>query len=111
MKKIFKLPEKWCVKPNIDKQECQIVRNYFNNTFTKNYGANNNIEYYWHFPPYDLETKDLCYYKIVEGYTQISFEEFNKYVINRDNTINIDYTLLKNKLKQLNKKWKKLKIS
>jgi hypothetical protein len=67
----FVLPEKWCIK------DIPEVKEYFEEYNNGNYTCNGSA--YLHFP----RIKDCCYFKgIVLGYTEITFEQFKKYVLN-----------------------------
>lgn len=73
----FVLPEKWCVKGN--EQEVIDYSNKYGGY--PNYRISNIL--YHHYPPYMNKCTTL--HKIEVGYTEITFEQFKKYVMNQKN--------------------------
>lgn len=75
------LPEKWCIKI-INEEICNYVNK--NGSYPP-YGWPGNKGNYAHFPSIDgLTTCDI----IESGYTQISYEEFKKWVLNKEKSMN-----------------------
>lgn len=67
----FVLPEKWCVKDT--KDVIQFFEEYNNGCY-----SGSNIAYL-HYP----RIGEKCYFKSIQkGYTEITFEQFKKYVLN-----------------------------
>lgn len=77
----FVLPEAWCIK------DLPEVKQFFESYHKGNYSCKNNA--YLHYPKIE-ECKAVggykCYYTIIQkGYTEITYEQFLKYVL-KDNT-------------------------
>ena len=76
----FVLPEKWCVL-NPENEESYLLYDYANSL--KESKINKFYPYKWgnffHFPNYKESQKTSS--KIEEGYTEITFEQFKKYVL------------------------------
>lgn len=69
----FVLPEKWCIKSGEN-----LVLDYCNENGINSYSKSELQANYAHFPSYDNCT--TCSY-ILKGYTEITFEQFKKYVL------------------------------
>ena len=79
--KLSSLPEKWCIKI-INEEICNYVNK--NGSYPP-YGWPNNKGNYAHFPSIDGLT--IC--DIIEsGYTEINYEEFKKWVLNKEKSMN-----------------------
>ena len=72
VKDTFVLPEKWCIK-HYDSVAKYIIK-------LKNDGSMyfQNLNLFFHFPPHDSL---YCHYNILKGYTEITLEQFKKYVL------------------------------
>jgi hypothetical protein len=69
----FVLPDKWCIR------DIPEVKDYFEKYNKGNYTCRNTA--YLHYPRIDR----ACYHKTIqEGYTEITFEQFKKYVLKED---------------------------
>lgn len=82
----FVLPEKWCVK-NPENHESQLLYDYTNSlkgTMPGFYPYSSGT--YFHFPNYDIRC--ITSGKNESGYTEITFEQFKKYVLKQED-INI----------------------
>jgi len=73
----FVLPEKWAIKQN--KEE---INNYFNKLQNKHFYESIDDNQYFHNPPYAAHYR--LNRSILESYTEITFEQFKKYVLNED---------------------------
>lgn len=71
----FVLPEKWCIKDTHEE-----INEWFNETRLCNYSGLNMG--YMHYPK--IRGFGHFYHKIKEGYTEITFEEFKKYILKMD---------------------------
>jgi len=76
----FQLPEKWCIKnsPEID----LVIGEWFD----KNIGripTDKRKDAYWHYP--EISKYASSDSRINAGYTEITFEQFKKYVLKQDN--------------------------
>lgn len=89
------IPEKWCVKTEEATRE--IVERFLH---ANGYIAKlHNEDYYCHFP--FIGKSGSCYYNIQQGYTEITFEQFEKYILNKKTSVE-DYNYLIPILKKLN---------
>lgn len=93
--KHFILPEKWFIKTTSNYED-EIVVNYINETFDKNIsvGLDGMSNWYYSNVPvqYLSEISDKHDYGkshilLENGYEEITFDQFVKYVINKENTI------------------------
>lgn len=75
----WKLPEKWCVATVGHEKEIAEWLNANSTNNVKNYSASN-LQEYVHYPSCDITHHDSY---ILSGYTQISYEQFEKYVLNK----------------------------
>lgn len=67
----FVLPEKWCIK------DVKEVKEFFENYNYGNYSCRNIA--YLHYP----KIRDYCYFETIQkDYTEITLEQFKKYVLN-----------------------------
>lgn len=74
----FTLPEKWCVKDNLDNVD--VITNWFTKKLKREISGGSN---YWHFPEEIICRNSICTSKnILPTYTEITFEQFEKYVLN-----------------------------
>lgn len=85
---IFVLPEKWCVKPK-NLNEAQELGKYFDKTLPCGSGRNwytnkasECIDEYW---GYSFRKGDVLYNSPSAGYTEITFNQFLKYVLKQEN--------------------------
>lgn len=81
MKEEFVLPEKWCVRHH------QEVAEYIIKLLGSNKGNYfEDLEKFSHFPPSPTGRNfgGYCYRKKLDGYTEITFEQFKKYVLMKD---------------------------
>jgi hypothetical protein len=97
----FKLPEKWCIKPK-DEEEAELI---FSFEGISKHQDSKNIIHYQHYPPYKIlkgQPQENCTAcpLIQFGYTEITIEQFKKYVLNTD-IETIDYSYLISFIKQL----------
>lgn len=77
----FVLPEKWCIVRT--PENCDTINKWFSNRHTSKFSANgvwfNSMQKdYMHFP---FIGQKVYQHKIEEGYTEITFEQFKKYVL------------------------------
>jgi hypothetical protein len=86
----FVFPEKWCIKDGLNSE----VTKYFNENGTSHYtGTTNQI---FHYPAYN----GICLHSSkLAGYTEISIEQFKKYVLKQDTMKNT--TVKKSELEQI----------
>ena len=81
----FVLPEKYCVKNPNNNKESQLLYDYTNSLEAK--GVVGKYPYsdgtYFHYPPYDIKLGNITCSFPNEGYTEITFEQFKKYVLNQ----------------------------
>jgi hypothetical protein len=81
IKKEWQLPEKWCVKGNFKE-----VRDWFSKNNQYNKYVNYEITYgncYFHYPKYTNNyVTSHHHYMVQNEYTEITFEQFQKYVLN-----------------------------
>ena len=86
--KSFTLPEKWCIKTDI-----QEVVDYCNK-YGKIPPYSKSVKIYAHFPSPD----GYCttFYEIKNGYTEITLEQFKKHVLKQENMKIIGYKLKEN---------------
>ena len=84
------LTEKWCIKDGLSPE----VTKYFNENGTSHYtGTTNQI---FHYPPID----GACLHgEVQSGYTEITVEQFKKYILKQDTMKNI--TIKKSALKEI----------
>ena len=80
----FVLPEKWCIKVNSENQE--IVGNWFLTVFDRHKDIDNHkgyLETYYSYPVIkgDRDVIAVSQYTIPNGYTEITLEQFKKYVL------------------------------
>ncbi len=73
----FIFPEKWCVLTTPDTRK--IVNTYIN---SKGYNSELKDDYYIHYPFYKGGFGS-AYNEILEHYTQISFDQFEKYILKK----------------------------
>jgi hypothetical protein len=95
----FKLPEKWCIKPK-DEEEAELI---FSFEGISKHQDSKSIIHYQHYPPYKMsDHPDACTAcRLIQfGYTEITIEQFKKYVLNTD-IETIDYSYLISFIKQL----------
>jgi hypothetical protein len=81
MEEEFVLPEKWAISRNLSIEQNTTVTDWVNNTYKYNYG-NYQLKNYYVFPKYSGFSHESF---IPEGYTEITFEEFEKYVLKKEN--------------------------
>lgn len=80
---IFHLPEKWCLKP-VTKEQGNIIREWINEIkIGSKYKVGREQDFYWHYPEYDI-MHSHCYDRPVVGYEEITFDQFEKCVLNID---------------------------
>lgn len=84
-KKEFKLPEKWCCRPQ-DNKELNELYNYLKDLYSDWEGESID-NYYYYYPPFRVEKrrKYFAYQSIIEGYKEITFNQFKEYVLNKTN--------------------------
>ena len=83
-KDTFVLPEKWAIKPK--KEEGDIIREWFN-TYRK-YPKKHESIFYWHFPYYEFDfCEQYCYSEKQKDYTEITFDQFQQYVLKTTKTM------------------------
>ena len=97
----FELPEKWCIKPK-DEEEAELI---FSFEGISKHQDSKSIIHYQHYPPYKIlkgQPQENCTASrlIRLGYTEITIEQFKKYVLNTD-IETIDYSYLISFIKQL----------
>jgi len=88
----FELPKKWCIKPK-DEEEAELI---FSFEGISKHQDSKNIIHYQHYPPYKtLSLGSFCTAcpLIQFDYTEITIEQFKKYVLNVD-IETIDYSYL-----------------
>lgn len=78
IKYLIMLPEKWAIKRTIDNYG-KIEEWYFKNVKVHNTLPENGGNPYLHFPCESCGSN----YRVKDGYTEITFEEFEKYVLNK----------------------------
>ena len=71
--KEFVLPEKWCIRQDAGQESCD--------WFNKKYGCHSHIEGNYDFLINRENTNDSPYSDTLEGYTEITLEQFKKYVL------------------------------
>jgi len=91
----FKLPKKWCIRQNTD----QIVCDWFNKKFNLNAALNGSFKYINSDGWYCDDNHDMEY----GDYTEITFEQFKRYVLNEKPEL-INYTKLINMLKYIDER-------
>jgi hypothetical protein len=74
----FVLPEKWCVKNPNNKVESLLLYKYATKVTGRTYSGGT----FYHFP--DHEPLKCTSRYIIEGYTEITFEEFKKYILKKE---------------------------
>lgn len=91
----FKVPEKWCVKDTADDKSIELYEYASIHGAIPPYGANKySYKVYYHFPPSEgCTTSD----DIIEGYTEITYNQFLKYVL-KQNEVKEDYSSILNLL-------------
>lgn len=72
---VFILPERWCILRN--RENYGVVNNWF---FRKGYGKP--FEDYGYISINHEGTEFCTHHKLQGGYTEITFEQFKKYVVN-----------------------------
>jgi hypothetical protein len=72
----FTLPDKWCVKPK-NEEESNII---FTFEGISKHDDSQHINYFQHYPPFKNEC--TANNQIINGYTEITFEQFKKHVLN-----------------------------
>ena len=79
-KEEFVLPEKWCIK------HYKEVADYIIKLEGHNYGNYvEDLKLYSHFPPQPIgANRGYCYDYILKNYTEITFEQFKKYVLKEE---------------------------
>lgn len=87
MDNLTSLPEKWSIK--ITKGNKRILSDYFHSIGNKYVGYEKNwniiVNYFLHFPQ-----PSACMWSTTDrklGYTEISFEQFEEFVLNKPKTI------------------------
>lgn len=76
----WKLPEKWCIKRDRDNyQQINVWLNKNSQTRNKEYEGDN---LYVHYP---VLSDSHIYFKVMEGYTEITFDQFLKHVVKMEN--------------------------
>lgn len=95
LSKEFKLPKKWKIR-----QTKKEICDYFNSIST-HYYEDISGDYCLHFPKYSFDRHQSEYFEKWKGYTEITFEQFEKYVLKKQTEV-IDYSYLKPMLKKLN---------
>lgn len=79
------LPEKWYIKR--EKYNHTIINQYFNKISNSKDYMYENLSYF-HFPSFDIYRDYYQSNEIESGYTEITFDQFKKYVLKQDLTIN-----------------------
>ena len=77
----FILPEKWAVKPKHGKESAAVLE-WFNTNGERHYERGGEDQYYWHFPVYERRSHCLMGRIANNDYTEITFEQFEKHVLN-----------------------------
>lgn len=77
----FILPEKWCIKSNSEEE----VEKVLQFSPIKNCRDNESILFYRHYPTFDDQC--TCDDKIRQGYTEITLNQFKKYVLKEEEII------------------------
>lgn len=96
----FVLPKKWCIKIN------QEVKNWIKSEFHTDYYNGENESVYFHFPNYynykGFEAGNHISTEIIEDYTEITPEQFKKYILKQENMEKkiIGYKLIKPEYKE-----------
>lgn len=90
------VPEKWCVKLD-SSNKTSIIRFLRNNNYS--FKLDDVDEFFVHFP--FIGNNGSCYYSVQQSYTEITFEEFEKYILNKQIDVPEDYTYLVKFLKKL----------
>lgn len=95
----MKIPKKWCIKLKDRKVE-KIVGKWFNDNVEINctYDAGW-LNWYLHYPKYLSGT--CTNLNPMPGYTEITFEEFEKYILHKQPDVPEDYKYLTTFLKKL----------
>jgi hypothetical protein len=75
---------KWCIKPN-NVKEARIIGKWFDENYNDNpedkfYESKENITHYYH----TIGKKDVYYFNIIEGFTEITFDYFTKNILNQE---------------------------
>ena len=96
----FVLPEKWCVKP-INEYQLKLLGEYFDKTLpisrNPNFYKNLSNTYTNIYLGYSGCNGNVIHNGPSQGYTEITFEQFQKYVLKQENNM-IDYTIKGTKL-------------
>lgn len=93
-KQEIEIPKKWCIKPSSSRAEQLEIRNWINSKrsieFEGAYGEyeddDDDDEYYWHYPSYST-VGDYCWTSKKPDYTEITFEQFEQYILKEKQTI------------------------
>ena len=80
----FQLPEYWCIQSTDETRE--IINDFI---LEKGYGDRLYINYMIHYPFVNGGTGS-AYFTIQGGYKEITFDQFEKYVLNKNIIIEID---------------------
>lgn len=81
MKKEFRLPKKWYMKPVVSDEQCQLIKEWMHTTQTggTHWEQDFGKTYYLHYHGEDNQTNG--YYAPLEGYKEITFKQFEKYIL------------------------------
>jgi len=89
----FVLPEKWCIKSG-EPEVAEYCRAYWNHK--RSYNTDECKNAYAHFPPFDGGVTTSYYIK--SGYTEITFEQFKKYVLKQKEEKTVEKKIIGYKL-------------
>lgn len=75
----WKLPEKWCIDSRLD---VKLIGKWFNENSKTSYDyTRGHRDFYYHYPSYKTNhTQNV----VLNGYTEITLEQFKKYVLKKD---------------------------
>lgn len=90
------VPDRWCVKLN-SRNRLIVLKFLKDNGY--HYSVEDEDEFFVHFP--FIGNNGSCYYSVQQSYTEITFEEFEKYILNKQIDVPEDYTYLVKFLKKL----------
>lgn len=81
----FVLPEKWCIKRTAKNYD--IITNYMNKTYGTHYIEGNIGFPFIHFEPI-IKSENRSHNRMYKGFTEITFDQFKKYVMKKDKVEN-----------------------
>lgn len=98
---VVELPERWCVRPPKSNPECSSTLKWFNAQGGYQYEGGHEEDFYWHFPAYEIcdGVKQFCYCSPKPGYTEITWQQFETEILNKQPMQTT--TIKKSKLKRI----------